>query len=178
MEKVNGAESLNKVVVIGPESTGKTTLSRSLAEHFNTSCVPEYAREYLEKLTRPYNEQDLVEIAKGQIELEERYALTADRVLICDTDLVVLKVWSEFKYGRCHNLILDNIALRECDLYLLTGTEMPWRFDPQREHPKLRDQLWKLYHQELNSLKASFAEINGNPTQRLQRAVALVADLV
>lgn len=181
MEKINGTQPngrLRKVVVVGPESTGKTTLSQALARHFHTLWVPEYAREYLDGLNRPYRETDLLAIAQGQIAFEEQLAQDANGLLICDTDLLVLKVWSMAKFGRCHQFILDNITTRNCDLYLLTGTDVPWESDPQREHPKRRDELWTLYQNELNSLGANYAEISGNPVRRLKQAISLVADLV
>src|SRR5690606_11190275 len=92
-------DSLKKVVVIGPECTGKSELSAFLADTFHTRWVAEYAREYIDELERPYVASDLVEIARGQIEREDQQAKMASRVLICDTDLYVIKIWSMFKYG-------------------------------------------------------------------------------
>ena len=128
---------IKKIVVIGPESTGKSTLSEALATALHTVWVPEYAREYLEHLNRPYSETDLQAIARGQLLKEGEVAPLVNKVLICDTDLYVIKVWSEHKYGRCHASILEEIARRKYDLYLLTGIDMPWSPDPLREHAGL-----------------------------------------
>src|SRR6187402_1758917 len=95
-----------KVAIIGPECTGKSELSQYLADHFNTEWVPEYARAYLDKLRRPYTQDDLLKIAHGQLRLEDEYTIDANNFLICDTNLYVIKIWSMFKYGNCQDEIL------------------------------------------------------------------------
>ena len=124
-----------KVAIIGPECTGKSELSRYLAEHFETEWVPEYARAYLDKLMHPYTQDDLLKIAHGQLRLEDEYTMDANNFLICDTNLYVIKIWSMFKYGNCQDEILKTIASRKYDLYLLTYVDIPWQEDPLREHP-------------------------------------------
>src|SRR5690606_11050767 len=124
---------IRRVAVIGPECTGKSDLSKFLAAEFNTVWVPEFAREYLDNLSRPYIIDDLTEIAKGQIEQEDSLTARANQVLICDTNLYVIKVWSNFKYGHCDPWILRQIAERPYDLYLLTYVDIPWEYDPLRE---------------------------------------------
>ena len=101
--------------------------------------MPEYAREFIDRLNRDYQESDLVDIAKGQIASEVNLEAQANNLLICDTNLLVLKIWSEYKYGACDQEILDLIKKRKYDLYLLTYIDVPWADDPQREHPHLRD---------------------------------------
>lgn len=157
---------IKKVAVIGPESTGKSELAEFLAAEFSTVWVEEYARQYLSKLTRPYGPEDLVDIAKGQISLEETAMREANRVLICDTDLYVIKVWSNFKYGFCDRRILEWIASRKYDLYLLTYIDVPWQEDPLREHPEHREQLYGIYLNEMNNQQVPFAEIRGSREQR------------
>ena len=165
---------MKKVVLIGPESTGKTTLAAYLAEHFNTIWVPEYARAYLEGLERPYEERDLLEIAKGQLRTEDELAGKARDLLICDTDLIVLKVWGEHNYGRSHPWILEQIEKRKYDLYLLTYPDIPWVGDPQRENPELGEYFYGVFERELLTLKASTVEIRGLAEQRQQKATEAV----
>ena len=180
MEEIYGTQSgnrLRKVVVIGPESTGKTTLAQALALHFRCQLVTEYAREYLDALNDPYQESDLLQIAKGQLALEDKCRAGDESLMICDTDLLVLKVWSLVKYGRCHDFIQDAIRARQCDLYLLTGTEVPWQFDPQREHPEFRNELWTMYQKEIVDLRVPYHKISGDPEQRLRRSIPLITNL-
>lgn len=157
---------IKKVAIIGPECTGKSELSGYLAEHFQTEWVPEYARGFLDNLPRPYVEDDLLTIAHGQLRLEDAFMRTARKVLFCDTNLYVIKVWSLFKYNHCHADILDKIATRKYDLYLLTGVDLPWEEDPQREHPHQREELYTLYLNELKNQDTPFLEIKGERAQR------------
>jgi len=155
-----------KVVVIGPESTGKSTLCQQLATHYHTTWCPEYAREYLLKHGMNYSYDDLLTIAKGQIQLEEEYekrvrksqnredrmttsgiktlssALAgslSSRLLFIDTNMYVMKVWCDFVFGKCHQYILDEIEKRkdEYDLYLLCNIDLPWVKDELREYPDI-----------------------------------------
>jgi nicotinamide riboside kinase len=94
---------MQKIIITGPESTGKTTLAQQLAQHYQTVWVPEYSRDYIAQLNRSYEEDDLLEIAKGQVRREdEMVAKHTPDLLICDTSLLVIKVWSKVKYQRCH----------------------------------------------------------------------------
>src|SRR5574338_289925 len=157
---------IKKIVVIGPESTGKSTLCEKLAAHYNTLWVPEYAREYLEKNGTEYTYNDLLTIAKGQIGMEEDISsqlsviaaqqppkLITDtsslrpHYLFIDTDMYVMKVWAEFVYNKCHNWILNQIAERKYDLYLLCNVDLPWIEDALREYPdkKIREKLFLFY---------------------------------
>lgn len=162
---------LKKIVVIGPESTGKSSLSSALASHYNTQWVPEYARKYIDQLKRPYEESDLLEIARGQILIEEEKASISKNVLICDTDLIVIKIWYEYKYGYCPKEILSEIAQRKYDLYLLTYIDIPWENDPQREYPHLREYFFNLFKNELEQYNLPFVEISGEFEERKRLAV-------
>jgi NadR type nicotinamide-nucleotide adenylyltransferase len=162
--------AIPKVAIIGPECTGKSALSTYLANHFNTVWVPEYARQYIGNLTRPYNEQDLLTISHGQLRLEDEWLRDASQLLICDTNLYVIKVWSEFKYGSCHPEILQTIATRRYDLYLLTYVDLPWEEDPQREHPQQREALYDRYLQEMQQQSVPFVEIRGEREERQRTA--------
>lgn len=167
-----------KIVCTGPESTGKTTLSQQLAEHYECGWVAEYARGYIDQLDRPYEEKDLDIIAEGQIELENLMAEMADEIVICDTDIMTIKLWAQAKYGRCSEWLLEKHALRENDFYLLCGTEVPWEPDPQRENPTDRDQLYELYKNELSITRRSFLELSGDENSRLTVAIAKIDELL
>jgi NadR type nicotinamide-nucleotide adenylyltransferase len=169
---------VKKVAVIGPECTGKSDLSSFLAEKFKTEWVPEYARGFIDNLVRPYTEMDLLTIAHGQLRLEEQYARSAKNVLICDTNLYVIKVWSNFKFGQCAEEILQKIGERHYDLYLLTYVDIPWEADPQREHPDQREQLYSLYLNEMKNQMTPFVEIKGEKEQRRTLAVEAIEKLL
>jgi NadR type nicotinamide-nucleotide adenylyltransferase len=170
--------TVKKVAVIGPECTGKSELSEFLAGHFHTDWAPEYARGYLNNLVRPYEPHDLLAIAHGQIRIEDESVRTSNRVLICDTNLYVIKIWSEFKFGSCDKTILEQIATRKYDLYLLTGVDLPWEDDPQREHPDKREQLYQLYLNEMKNQSVPYVEIKGERERRRKTAVEAVEKLL
>jgi len=166
---------MKKIVIIGPESTGKTTLTKQLAAHYDCPMVEEYARAYIDRLNRPYCEQDLLEIARGQVKSEDRFREVEAPYLFCDTDLRVIKIWSSLKYQQVHPWILDQIARRQYDAYLLTDIDLPWQPDPQREHPLDRLRLFEIYRAELASSGVLFTIISGTGSQRLEKAVNSVS---
>lgn len=172
---------MKRIVIIGPESTGKSTLTQQLAAYFDTTGIDEYARAYLRDIDRPYVQADLSEIGKGQIRLEDAAAAIADKPwLFCDTDLNVLKVWSESKYGTCDEWILQQIAERRCDFYILTDIDMPWEDDPLREHPEpeMRQHFFDVYKDIVVQSGIPFLIVEGNEQQRLQKAVETITALV
>jgi NadR type nicotinamide-nucleotide adenylyltransferase len=162
---------VNRIAITGPESTGKSWLAENLAKHFNTAWVPEYSREYLAGLGREYGFEDIVRIAKGQLKLEEDEARMADRFLFCDTDLLVTKVWSEFKYDACDPWILEQVKIHRYDLYLLCDIDLPWEFDPLREHPDRRKELFEIYRRHLREMKVNFSIVSGSGQKRLENAI-------
>ncbi|THU41957.1 ATPase [Niastella caeni] len=172
---------MKKVVIIGPESTGKSTLCAQLANYYNTSWVPEYARDYLLQHGTSYTYDDLLTIAKGQVALEESHIEKAghSRVLFIDTNQYVMKVWCEFVYDKCHPWILDQITKRKYDLYLLCDIDLPWVKDILREYPDLtrRQQLYNIYKNILINQSVPWVEISGNYDERLQKAIQAVNDL-
>lgn len=170
---------LKKIAIIGPESTGKSTLSEQLANHYKTRWVPEYAREYINQLERPYEEADLLKIAEGQLQSEHMEEKAADDLLFCDTDLYVIKVWSEHKFHTCNPWILQQIAIRKYDLYLLTDIDLPWQNDPQREHPepRMREYFYKIYLDIVIHSGVPFTNIRGNYTTRWHKAVAAIESI-
>ncbi len=165
-----------RIVIIGPESTGKSTLSQALADALGTLWVPEYARTYLETINRPYEESDLLEIAKGQLAAEDAAAEITNGPLICDTDLNVIKVWSEHKYHRCNNFITSQIEVRRYDLYLLTGIDLPWQPDPLREHPDetMRQYFYNIYKHIVAQSGVPWFPVNGNESERLEKALGYI----
>ncbi len=183
---------LKKVVAIGPESTGKSTLCEQLARHYKTSWVKEYAREYLLKNGTDYKYENLLDIAKGQIKAEE---LTVERwqmaeklstinyqpsTLFIDTDMYVMKVWCEFVFEKCHHWILNRIVERPYDLYLLCNVDLPWVKDELREYPDLesRKKLYHHYKDIMVNQKVPWVNISGNYEERLLKAVTAVDELL
>ena len=140
---------LKKIVILGPESTGKSTLCEQLAQHYETMWCPEFAREYLLVNGTNYDFEDLEIIAKGQLALEDEYATMLENQsetmmengehlpLFIDTNMYVAKVWCEFVFEKCHRFILDEIVKRQYDLYLLCNIDLPWVKDELREYPDL-----------------------------------------
>jgi NadR type nicotinamide-nucleotide adenylyltransferase len=170
-----------KIVVIGPESTGKSTLCEQLAVRYKTEWVPEFARKYLLALGRPYDYNDLLIIARGQLEAEDRMTASVKNPLIfIDTDMYVMKVWCEFVFGKCHSFILDEIANRNYDVYLLCNTDLPWVADELREYPDLesRERLYHMYKDLMINQHTPWVEISGDYDQRLKQAVESVTRLV
>lgn len=163
---------MKKIVLTGPESSGKTTLAARLADHFGTVWVPEFARQYLVDLGRPYTFDDLLEIAKGQAALEDELAAQANGVLFLDTSLEVLKIWSEVRFGHYHPDLLTLLQQRLPDHYLLCLPDLPWTFDPQRENPNDRDVLLDIYRQELMALGVPFSQVWGIGEERFENALA------
>ncbi len=171
--------SIKKIVVIGPESTGKSTLSEALAQELQTVWVPEYARQYLLDLNRAYEQQDMLEMAKGQIASEDELAAQANQLLICDTDLHVIKVWSEAKYGNCDKWVLEQIAVRKYDLYILTDIDMPWQDDPLREHPQPEERkyFYNIYRDIVQNSPVNWIGVSGSHEERLKKALAAIRSM-
>lgn len=167
---------LKKIAILGPESTGKSRLVEELAAFYNTVFVPEFARNYIAGLGKPYNENDLLYIAKKQQESILFYQEKADNYLFSDTELIVIKIWSEFKYKRVHPWIINEIEKQDFDLYLLTDIDLEWESDPLREHPNKREQLLNLYTKELHKRKLSYIKISGQGKKRTLNAVKAIDD--
>ena len=167
-----------RVVIIGPESTGKTTLSKALADQYNTVWVPEYAREYLNQLDRPYVQSDLLEIAKGQMESQIEAGKQAHGLLFCDTDLHVIKVWSEHKYGTCDPWILNQLKVQYYDLYIITDFDIPYEDDPLREHPEMRSYFFDIYLNLMKDNDKAFIVAQGDLKTRIKQAKKAIGALL
>jgi len=166
---------MKRVVVVGPESTGKTQLTQQLAAHYHVPWVHEVARDYLDKLQRPYRYQDLLQIAKEQVNLEQQVAQA--HCCFCDTDLLVIKVWSMIKYQKVHPWIEERLVQAPADFYLLTTVDLPWEPDPLREHPMHREELFEVYQQQLNQYGFPHALVSGVGDLRLKNAIEQVDSL-
>ena len=168
-----------RILILGPESTGKSTLAEDLANHFGELWVPEFAREYLEKIDRPYHFEDLAEIGKGQILLEDKLAEKAQKFLFCDTDLRVIHIWSEHRFGKTDSWVLKEIDIRSYDLILLTDTDLPWEPDPLREYPELemRQYFFEKYRQLAQESGFPFVIVSGDREQRLRTALRMLEKL-
>jgi NadR type nicotinamide-nucleotide adenylyltransferase len=181
---------IKKIVILGPESTGKSTLCAQLAEHYNTVWVKEYAREYLRTNGVLYTFDNLLEIAKGQLAWEEQtisgfvsstylsepVADNKANFVFIDTDMHVLKVWSEFVFDNCDHWILNQIAESKYDLYLLCDIDLPWIKDELREYPDLaiRKKLYHHYKDIMVNQHVPWVNINGNYEERLQKAITAI----
>lgn len=181
MEKDLKQEKANivKVVLFGPESTGKTTLSKQLARHYHTVWTPEYAREYLQDKWNNYRktctEEDLIPIAKGQMKMENDLVKKADKVLICDTDLLETKVYSQEYYGGFVDPLLDKAAKKNTyDLYLLTYIDTPWEEDDLRDRPELRLEMFNAFEKALKEHERPYILLKGDKKIRLKTAIKAI----
>lgn len=164
-------EKIKRIAIVGPESTGKSMLAAALAKHFQCGFVKEVARDYLEHLGRPYQQSDLDDIARLQVAEEEKVLATNPPVLICDTTLLVIRIWSEYKYGNCSDTILSLEKSRHYDHYLLTDIDLPWEDDPLREHPHERQQLFSIYYRALMRQSVPFSVVFGEGIERVERSL-------
>ena len=172
-----------KVVLFGPESTGKTTLSRQLARHYNSIWVREYAREYLQdkwnnerKTCEP---EDLLPIAEGQMYLENELAKKTNTVLICDTDLLETKVYSEAYYvGSCDPILEKYASETTYDVYFLTYMDTPWEADDLRDKPNDRERMFKAFQDTLITYNRPYVLLKGSKKERLDQAVRHINKLI
>lgn len=173
---MENSENLNKelirIAVVGPESTGKSTISQQLALHYNTVWVPEYARGYCEKLVAECTWEDEINMFRGQLELEEQMSRLANRVLICDTTFITVKIWSDHMFGRAPQEVLDKLPHHNYDLYLLMDIDLPWEEDPLRDFPHMREHFMEVWHKELKALGANYSLISGTDEERFRNAVS------
>ncbi len=167
-----------KIAVNGPESTGKTALCKELATHFHCNWEPELARGYVENLNREYTFEDVAEIAKLQIEQEKKYENDSgnDEFVFFDTDLIITKVWFEYKYGVVPEFVTDRLATRFFDFYLLCEPDLPWEYDPVREHGDDRDFFLDWYEKEIIKLGTPYVRVSGKGKKRLQNALQAIEE--
>lgn len=166
--------NIKKIAIVGPESTGKSTLSAQLADHYQTVWVPEFARGYCEQLTEACSWQDEINMFYGQLKLEQELLPQANNLLICDTTFITVKIWSDHVFGKTPQEVLDALPHHHYDLYLLMDIDMPWQEDPLRDFPHLREHFMNIWHQELQGLNANYTLISGMGEERFQNAQAAI----
>ena len=160
---------------MGPESTGKTTLARQLAAHYNTVYVPEYMRTYFEKevVRIPFQSklEDILPIAEGQIKSENLALQTANELLFCDTNLLEIACYSSYYFGEIPELLMNSLENMHYDLYFLTYIDVPWQKDDLRDRPKDREKLFSIFRESLRERDIPHLVLCGNEPERLQIAI-------
>ncbi|HLP03992.1 MAG TPA: ATP-binding protein [Paludibacter sp.] len=168
-----------KIAILGPESTGKTELAKRLSEYFNAPWVPEYAREYIGNLDCPYTYDDVCQIAEVQIEQENNYnsGTTESDFVFFDTDLIITKVWFEYKYGKIPDFLANRMETCYFDFYILCEDDLPWQPDPLREHGTDRKYFFDWYKNEIEQTNKPYVIVNGFGEQRVQNAIQAISTL-
>ena len=170
-----------KIAMFGPESTGKTTLAKQLADHFQTVWAPEFARKYLQEKWDSSQQictlEDMLPIALGQIKLENESLQKANKYLFCDTNLMVTKVFSEMYYDFCDPVLIEAASENKYDLFFLTDVDVPWTKDDLRDKPSDRQNTFNIFKETLISIHKPFIIISGNIEERLNKAIAILSDL-
>ncbi len=170
---------LVKIAVVGPESTGKSTIAERLARHYGTVCVPEYAREYCRNLNRTYTLQDEMNMFYGQLALERSLIpLAQHNLLICDTMFLTIKVWCDYLFGGTPDAVKEALRSVPYDFYLLMDIDLPWIDDPLRDFPNLREHFMQVWHDELRAIRANYQVISGLGDDRYVNAQVAVSDFL
>ena len=168
-----------KIVINGPESTGKTALAKKLAQHYHTIWEPELARNYVENLQGTYTFQDVCEIANLQIEQEKKYEkVSSNKMVFFDTDLIITKVWLEYKYNVVPAFLSSRLAEKFIDFYLLCQPDLPWEYDPVREHGDDREFFFDWYEREILIQGVPYAIIGGVGEERMLNARNAINDFL
>lgn len=171
-------KNIIKIAIVGPESTGKSTMSDYLAGHYHTIAVPEFSRVYCEQLTGECTFQDEINMFHGQLALEAKLLPKANRILICDTTFITVKIWSEHVFGKAPQEVLDELPQHPYDFYLLLNIDLPWQDDPLRNFPNLREHFMAIWNKELNALNARYVIISGTGEERHDNAVKAIDDFL
>jgi NadR type nicotinamide-nucleotide adenylyltransferase len=172
---------MTRVVILGAESTGKTTLAIALAEHYQTTWVPEFGRLYTEA-RRPRGELwrsgEFTFIATEQVRMEDALERSANRVLICDTDAFATAIWHERYLGQPSPEVLAVAAGRRYDLYILTDVDTPFVPDDIRDGESIRGWMHKRFQHELSRMGVPVLLLSGPHERRLAEAVARIDSLL
>lgn len=177
----SGPKRIIKIALFGPESTGKTTLAKQLAEYYKTDWVPEFARDYLQEKWDKHQAicdvNDMLPIAYGQTQLENEKMATANQYLFCDTNLMVTKVFSEVYYNYCDPLLDQAAREHEYDLFFLTDIDVPWEKDDLRDKPEGRETVFSVFKKSLIDNNKPFITLSGDASLRLKKAVSIIDNL-
>ena len=162
-----------RIAILGPESTGKSTLAETLSEHFKVPWIPEFAREYIENLALPYTFDDVCTIARQQIEVEKFYeeSISKDKMVFFDTELIITKVWFEYKYKTVPEFVTERMKCGFYDFYLLCAPDLAWEADSVREHGTDREFFFDWYKQEIEQSGKPYGIVDGIGNQRFQNAL-------
>lgn len=174
----NTLSKLKKIVITGPESSGKSWLTAKLGAHFTAPYALEYARIYLEEHGADYTFDTLEEIIEGHLAFQKKHLEQANGLLFLDTDLINFKVWEELVFGKTHNFLDEAIAQESDHLYLLTYPDLPWEADPLRENPENREAIFELHKKEIEKLGRTYMVVKGMEHQRLQNAINSTLELL
>ena len=164
-------DKIFKIVILGPESTGKSILSQALAKHYNTNFVEEYARKYLTERNNQYDKFDLVHLAKVQIELEKEQEKNAKKFLFIDNDFINLKIWMQEVFKEENTFINKLIVTHRYDLYLLCDIDIPWEKELLRNNEHNREYLFKRFEEELQNHQLPYLKISGIGDARIKNAI-------
>ena len=161
---------ISKFVITGPECSGKSTLAEALAKNYNCFLVKEFARNFLDQLDRSYNYYDLLNIAKNQYANEKKMEKMSEKILICDTSIHTIKIWSHDKFNKCDPKIYD--IKENYKHYFICSPDIPWQYDPLRENPKDRNRIFNIYLEELKN--KPFTIIKGPISKRIENAQKII----
>ncbi|RZK41281.1 MAG: NadR [Pedobacter sp.] len=165
---------IRKIAIVGPESTGKSTISQELAKYYRVPWVPEYARYYCAALTADCTMQDEINMFHGQVALEESILATAESdFIICDTTFLTVKIWSDEILRQSPSVVLDALRIRTYDFYILLDIDLPWQEDPLRDFPHLREHFMEVWHRELKAIDANYVVVGGID-DRLQNVITAI----
>ena len=172
-----------KVVVFGPESSGKTTLSRALASHYNVLWIEEFARDYLQEKwdlkKEVCSKEDLLVIVKEQVNLENKLSSKANKVLLLDTNIITTVNWSITHFdGYCDPWIKKQTELLQYDHYLITNIDIPWVKDDLRDKPNERESMLSslINQHDIRGLKYSI--ISGDIDERRSQSIDIIKNLI
>jgi len=169
------SDTIIKIAIVGPESTGKSWLTQQLATHYNTLFVPEYAREYCQGLNRSYTLEDEINIFHGQLALEEKLIQKTDKsIIFFDTMVLTVKVWCDHLFGFTPIEVLQGIKKQHYDLYLLMDIDLPWQEDELRDFPNLRKHFMEIWHHELQDASVNYEVVSGTGNTRFITAKNIV----
>lgn len=160
-----------RIVLIGAESTGKSTLADALARERGLPCTTEFVRAYADGLDRPLCEADLDPIARGQLAEEDRHGDVP--MVLHDTNLLSTLIYARHYFGVTQDWLEETFAARRYAVYLFCQPDIPWVADPgQREGPQERTRLHAIFDAELRRRQLPVVRIEGDPASRLRTALS------